>query len=94
MLDEDKFISACGNNDINTVKKLVREGINIHFSGECGFRWACWNGNIIIVKYLIILCKKTKHTPINIYYEGSYGNCMMDYYPIKYIANLGNCKKN
>ena len=98
MSNKYRFINACRFNDIITIKKLVYEGVDIHTYNEYGFKLACRNGHLKIIHYLIKLYKKHKcYKPINIYDQSRYGDgfgCMNYNYPVKLIANLGNCKKS
>jgi len=54
-VDTRSFIEACRTNNIIIIKNMVRKGIDISFNKNDGLKWACRNGHIDIVKYLINL---------------------------------------
>ena len=51
ILMDNYFIVACKNNDVLIIKKLVNT-VDSYIRNE-GFRWACKNGHIDIVTYLV-----------------------------------------
>ena len=64
----DQFIDACQNDDLGIVQYLLtgtdlKEHADIHADNDYGFRWACSDGQLEIVKYLILdmSIEKTKH---------------------------------
>jgi len=52
-VDTRSFIEACRTNNIIIIKNMVRKGVDISFNKNDGLKWACINGHIDIVKYLI-----------------------------------------
>lgn len=52
----NSFVTAAYNGDIDTIKKQIKEGIDVNIKGDSGFTalmQACHNGHIEIVKYLV-----------------------------------------
>ena len=77
MSKENQFVEACKNNDMITIKKLVCEGVNIHADNELGFRRACMNGHIKVVRYLTKLYEHIfengmKYNMIDIHVDNNY----------------------
>lgn len=58
-MKKESFIDACENNDVETVKRLIKEGVNPHQLEEAGLRKAVYKGAIDVVKYLLLIgCDK------------------------------------
>ena len=55
---EEQFLRLCKIGNLDDIKKLIEtQYVNIYANDEDGFRWACDNGHLHIVKYLINLYK-------------------------------------
>ena len=64
-MEQRKFLEACKTGDTTTLKSLDYSKIDIHDWYEYAFRWACQNGHLDVVKYLISL--EPDHDRINIH---------------------------
>ena len=53
MLNQDKLIIAVENNNLKKVKKLVKQGVDIHARYDEAFCWAAYRGHLDIVKYFV-----------------------------------------
>lgn len=53
MTKEEELYEAAKYGNLQKVKNLVSQGINIHVENEKAFRWAAANGHLDIVKYLV-----------------------------------------
>ena len=90
----DKFIDFCKIGNLNGIKEhIIMNKINIHSNNEEGFRWACTNGHLHIIKYLISLYKiNQNYTKINIHADIEYGFRLALWnghkHIIKYLINL------
>ena len=91
---ERQFMRYCKTGDLYGIKKIIKtHKINIHVNHEEGFRWACCNGHLSIVEYLINLYKNdNKYAIINIHIDNEHGfrwACYNGRLPIvKYLINL------
>ena len=50
--NNDVFLWACINGNFNRVKRLVKQGINIHIHNDLALSWSAENGHLNIVKFL------------------------------------------
>jgi ankyrin repeat protein len=55
MMVLQRFLEACKSGDIKTLHSLDYSKIDIHAGNEWSFRWACKNGHLVIVKFLLTL---------------------------------------
>jgi len=85
-----KFYYACQSGNIDVVKQIVEDGIDIHNENEAGFRYAYSYGHINIVEYL------TSLNIIDIHIHGAEGFRMACYYKhtdiIYYLIKLSKQK--
>jgi ankyrin repeat protein len=49
----DKLINACGNGDLDIIKRCFKLGVNIHADNDYALQWAAFNGHLDVVQYLI-----------------------------------------
>ena len=52
MTKEEELIEACSKGNLDEVRALVEQGVDIHYWNDIAFRWASENGHLEIVKYL------------------------------------------
>jgi ankyrin repeat protein len=50
--NNDVFLWACINGNFNRVKRLVKQGIDIHIHNDLALSWSAENGHLNIVKFL------------------------------------------
>ena len=62
---QKRFIEDCKSGDIQTLRSLDYSQIDIHSHGEAAFRWACGNGYLDVIKFLLTL--EPDHGRINIH---------------------------
>ena len=83
-----EFTVACKNNDLNKIQQMIHI-IDIPIDG--GFRWACRNGHIDVIRYLV------QNTYINIHANNEEGftwaceNGHIDV--VRYLVNFMQCVK-
>jgi ankyrin repeat protein len=53
MIKGNLFHRACSRGNLEEVKRLLANGANIHFSNDCGLRWAVCNERLEVVKFLL-----------------------------------------
>lgn len=52
-LPDSRLISSCAKGNMNTLKFITKEGIDIHIANDEGFNIACKNGQLSVMKYII-----------------------------------------
>ena len=93
---DEQFIRDCKNGNLDGIKRIIEiHNINIHAINECGFRWACDNGQFHIVEYLINLYKiNSDYDIINIHAGGEFGFRWARHnghlHVVEYLINLGS----
>jgi hypothetical protein len=89
-MDQNRFLKACKNGDITTLKSLDYSKIDIHAYNEHAFQHACSNGHLNIVKFL--LSSEETHRHINIHADDELAfrlACENGHLPIvKYLISL------
>ncbi len=76
MNDEEQFIKACENNNMNAVIILVNKLVSILYNTHRGFVVACYNGHLEVVRFLTLLYQHTNMYGDN--YELICDNTMTD----------------
>ena len=52
------FVNACKEGRLDKVVELINDEVNVHANNEDGFRSACKNGHLEVIKYLMSLDDK------------------------------------
>ena len=90
----NEFIKCCENGNLDKIKIIVNNCIiDIHAKNELGFLYACTNGHLNIVIYLINLYKNdNKYTIVNIHANNESGfrlACLNGHlHVVEYLINL------
>ncbi len=85
----DPFVDDCENSDIESIKKMSLEGCDL----DRGFRWACYDGHYMLVRYLVELhIHDSTYKPINIHSDNELGfrwACENGHYNVvRYLVEL------
>jgi ankyrin repeat protein len=89
-MDQNRFLKACKNGDITTLKSLDYSKIYIHANAELAFQLACWNGHLEVVKYLISLEPESGRINVHALNEEAFRNACENGHldVVKYLISL------
>jgi ankyrin repeat protein len=53
MITGPKLHKACASGNLKEVKRLLKDGVDIHYKNDAGLRWAVFNSHLEIIKLLL-----------------------------------------